>query len=186
MRKILISFLLVGCCSANKLDRVTTVPINQETGKVDFSSTISIDNTKQLELYSRSREWFAKSFVSSKAVLEMDDKEAGKLIGKGYADTPELGKNCVMYFLLSVYVKDDKYRYSFSDIRYEFDELIPFGGGRYQKKTLYAEEIITPNKISNCACMVSRARIKFRDKTIAVINMTSESLKLAMGKKSSF
>jgi hypothetical protein len=166
-----------------KIDFVTKVPVNAETCKVDFSETINVDSVNKDELYSRGREWFARTFVSSKAVLQMDDRTAGKMIGKADAEMPDLGTNCVMYFIVSVYLKDNSYKYSFSDIHYEYDVI---GTGIIPTKhySVAAEDMIVPEKIGGCACIVAKARAKFRDRTIRIIEDAIMSLNKAMSTKS--
>lgn len=59
------------------------LPIDNETKLITYSEVIILDSTvNKSELYSRAREWFAKAFKSSKNVIQMDDKENGKIIGK--------------------------------------------------------------------------------------------------------
>lgn len=41
-------------------------------------------NRPQNELYVLTMEWMAKTFKSSKAVIQYEDKEAGKIVGKGF------------------------------------------------------------------------------------------------------
>lgn len=184
---LLIAVVLSGCCSMKKIDFSTTVPINSETQKVDFTEAIEIDTTNKNELYSRAREWFAHTFISANDVLQMDDKDNGKLIGKATDKMPEMGANAVMHFTVSIYIKDNKYKYSFSDIHYEFDQMQGYGAtARIVRTDISAEEIIIPNKINGCACMVARARAKWRDSTIARMNKIVLNLKASMEKTSTF
>ncbi len=183
---LLASILVVSCCSRKSLNMTITVPVNSETKLVDFTGTETVDSTSQLELYSRSREWFARSFVSSKAVLEMDDKEAGKLIGKAFSKMITVGGNTEMHFLVSVYVKDNKYKYSFSNISYEVDQY-DSRTKTTKRVTFLAEDLITPSAVNcDCMCMVARARTKFRDETIEIMNKTIQSLNDAMNKENDF
>lgn len=49
---------------------------------IKFSDVILVDSASRSTLYSKAREWFSKRFKSAKAVLDLEDKENGKLIGK--------------------------------------------------------------------------------------------------------
>lgn len=54
-----------------------------------YQGIVNVDTLdKQIDLYNKSREWVVNTFVSSKAVLELDDKSGGILIGKGSAVYP--------------------------------------------------------------------------------------------------
>jgi hypothetical protein len=189
MKKMLLLLLsgtlLTGCCSRKTFDTSVEVPIDPRTEKLSFVETQEVDSVDQLELYSRAREWFARSFVSAKSVLEMDDKEAGKLIGKGFAKIPEMGKTHEMYFTVSVFVKNGKYKSEFTDIYYERQS---YNSSRkiYETKTIYPEETITPDGIANCACMIGKLRVKWRDATIKKITELQASLNAAMNTSNDF
>lgn len=77
-----------------------------------YSKVIEVPNKTSKELYSSAREWFAKTFVSANDVLQMDDLETGKLIGKGIF----LLIDWTVNFNLEVIVKDGRYKYDLSNI----------------------------------------------------------------------
>lgn len=49
---------------------------------IKFNDVVYVESASKLALYSKAREWFSKNFKSAKAVLDLEDKENGKLIGK--------------------------------------------------------------------------------------------------------
>lgn len=61
-------------------------PIDNRTGEITYSEIIKVDSVKSQELYIRAKVWFVHSFVSAKNVIQLDDKESGKIIGKGLFD----------------------------------------------------------------------------------------------------
>ena len=84
---------------------------------VDSSSLLKND------LYKPIRVWISKTFIDSKSVIQMDDKDLGKIICKGvipvdgtknFLGSP-VGDDYV-YFTLTVDIKDYKYRLVFDDI----------------------------------------------------------------------
>lgn len=89
-------------------------------GKIIYSDTLQTTNATQSDLYLRAREWFATSFKSADAVLEMEDKEVGILIGKAYSDIPlsttGMGK-MKMWYTIKVVTKDNQAIYTFSNIQ---------------------------------------------------------------------
>jgi hypothetical protein len=118
------------------------LPIDSLTGKITFTEVVSVDNsTNKQELYSRAREWFVKSFKSSKSVIEFEDKETGKIIGRGtfsaiteesmndnefiknkglvskeLRERKSKGEVGSISFLISIYVKDGRYKYEITDL----------------------------------------------------------------------
>lgn len=126
MKKILLlSLLLCGFLgySQDKKER-PILPIDSATGKIFYKGVVNVDSVSKQELYLRAREWFVNSFKQSNSVIQMDDKESGTIIGKGntsiYLNTM-FGSMDVGFirFTVSVYVKDGKYKYSFTDFKQE-------------------------------------------------------------------
>jgi hypothetical protein len=91
-----------------------------QTEKVEIKIIDSIPVTKQ-ELYIRARAFIAYSFKNSKNVIQMDDKEAGKIICKGSMTLPSKASVGITYqnnvdFTLTIDVRDNKYRAVISDL----------------------------------------------------------------------
>src|SRR5258708_31294843 len=63
------------------------LPIDSETNKIMYTEVVKVDSsvTKDI-LYSKAREWFAIAFKSSNVVIQLEDKENGKIIGKAIMD----------------------------------------------------------------------------------------------------
>lgn len=81
-----------------------------------WTSVVKVDSVSKADLYNRARTWFAKTYGSAKSVIQMDDKEAGEIVGKGLVETwMSLGlgvkAHMFVYYTLTVYVKDGKYKY---------------------------------------------------------------------------
>ena len=78
-----------------------------------------IDLTKN-EIYDISLEWMARTFFDNKEVIELKDKDNGKIIGKGI--TMFSGKigwfsaNIPCRFTLMVETKDNKYRTTYNNL----------------------------------------------------------------------
>ena len=77
-----------------------------------------IDLTKN-EIYDKSLEWMAQTLSGSREVIELKDKDSGKIIGKGI--TSFRGKigigstNVLCRFTLIVEAKDNKYRTTYNN-----------------------------------------------------------------------
>lgn len=111
-RALLIIFLLAAFTTVSASVDSLLVPVKE--GKVFYEKivTISANLTKE-ELYNRTLSWFAKSFTDSKEVIEVSDKEAGMVIGKGTFEIFVKGAIGMRYrirLVFEVTVKDGKYR----------------------------------------------------------------------------
>lgn len=96
------------------------IPVDSATRKIDYQGVVKADGLTKDELYTRAREWFAKTFNSAKDVIQMDDKSAGKIIGKGAANGSYFYLlttiRFTLYYTVSITVKDGRYRYEITDI----------------------------------------------------------------------
>lgn len=91
-------------------------------GKIVYTEVVNIDSTKtKNELYSKAREWFAKTYNSSIKVIQMDDKEDCKIIGKALfqvyhkamkKDYPSGNIN----YTISIFAKDGRYKYEITGL----------------------------------------------------------------------
>lgn len=90
-------------------------------GKVFYEETDTMPNTSKTDLYNKSRIWFVNTFNSAKAVLQMDDKEAGIVMGKGIT-TYDAGNvltgtmNNSINYTININIKDNKCRIQVYDI----------------------------------------------------------------------
>jgi len=90
-------------------------------GKVFYEEIDTLPNSLKADLYNRSRIWFVNTFNSAKAVLQMDDKEAGIVMGKG-ATGLDIGNfisgtiKSYINYTINITVKDNKCRMQVFDI----------------------------------------------------------------------
>jgi hypothetical protein len=156
------------------------LPIDSVTGKITYMEIVGVDSSlKTNELFNNAREWFAKTYISSNEVIQLEDKEQGVIIGKGIIPVyyKYMGNNTqdgYMNYTISVYLKDGRYKYELTDFSHE-PHLI--GGNNYGS----AEEMLNTNKVGYQKIlnnMLNQMNIK--------VNEVIKSLKLAMGKKNSF
>ncbi len=108
-------FILPVFCQA----QLHKLPIDSDTHKVTYQEIVKVDGVNKDELYVRAREWFALTFKSSKDVIQMDDKAAGKIIGKGSSEGSTKYRMLTMDYWLnytvSITVKEGRYRYEITD-----------------------------------------------------------------------
>lgn len=101
------------------------LPIDSNTSKITYSEVVTVDSlTSKQELYSRAREWFAKTYNSSKDVVQMEDKESGKIIGKAITQVyyKMLGmdhEHGHINYTITIAVKDGKYKYEITDLHHK-------------------------------------------------------------------
>jgi hypothetical protein len=142
MKKLLLALALLGASPVAAQTWHNPLPMDSTTHRVTYTGVVQVPGATKAELYSRAREWFADNFNSSKAVLEMDDREAGKLIGNATAEfdfAGSIGKPLptAMWRKIKVELKDGKYRYTVTDFA--------FGGGVTQGDSNPVERWFKPS-----------------------------------------
>ena len=123
-----ITFLMFNSLLAQKNNyEKPNLPIDMETNTIAYTEVVVLDTTlKKDELYSRAREWFAKTYKSANSVIQMDDKAEGKIVGRAsipltystMGNNPSAGS---ISYNISVYVKDGKYKYEFANFQHQGD-----------------------------------------------------------------
>lgn len=74
------------------------------------------------DIFDNTRLWMAESYKSSEAVIDLQDKELGTIIGNGSADLKiGWGVYTPMTFKIRIDVKENKYRITFNKINIVFD-----------------------------------------------------------------
>lgn len=170
--KIIIGLLVI---SSNTLN-AQNLPLDEKTGKITFTEVVTVDDSTATkdQLYSRAREWFARTFKSSQNVLQMDDKELGKLIGKGnFSIIPGLYlTDSRVDFTLSIYLKDGRYKYELTDFNHVSYKSGYSGGALEDEKP-------------NCGNfnMMKKGWIDVKEQAQSNANAIIADLKLTMNKK---
>jgi hypothetical protein len=122
---IITSFAAFGQKEAPKL------PIDSLTSKITYSEVVYVDSlANKQELFSRAREWFAKAYKSSTNVIQLEDKESGKILGKALIQVyhKSMGSNYpsgYINYTISIYVKDGRYKYEVTDFYHTGQNQIP-------------------------------------------------------------
>lgn len=128
-----------------------------EHGSVLYSKVVPVKDISADELFKRAHLWFVNSFRSANEVLQMNDKKAGILIGKGNMEYYiKVKKSPINYsgrirFTLSVYVKDGRYKYEISSIYVEND-------GRYSSESAIESYVNANYSIINDKAMYRYTR----------------------------
>ena len=90
-----------------------------EKGEIVYSGVVNVDSINSKELYVRAHEWFANTFKSAKDVIQLDDKEAGEIVGKGGFEVHENVMIVHVEFTAKIETKNEKYKYVFSNFSYK-------------------------------------------------------------------
>jgi hypothetical protein len=132
MKKLFLFFTIVLIPFGTKAQDLykQPLPVNQTTGKIEFQQVLEASGKSKEDVYNAARQWFVHAFVSANAVLQMEDKETGLLIGKGRLGDAE--------FIVKIESKEGRARYTLTDISYSYPTL---------RKVYPAEEILSDKNL---------------------------------------
>jgi hypothetical protein len=151
MKKIMFTISAMVVLTLSSFSQTNVFPIDAN-GEIVYSGIVNVDSINSKELYVRAHTWFANTFKSAQSVIQLDDKDAGKIIGKGFIQvvTPfkagiegTIGFVGNVYFTLDIQTKDGKYKYVLSNFSYvhsntntefDFKSSSVVKNGLYQKK----------------------------------------------------
>jgi hypothetical protein len=81
-------------------------------GKLHIEKVVDVEGTKD-NFYTNARVWFTENFNSADAVIQMDDKDAGIIIGKGYSEVyvsgGMFGAKQRVFYTIKIQLKDEAY-----------------------------------------------------------------------------
>lgn len=108
---LIVALLLTGCA----------IPTYQPAKETSIENIIDVPGLGKDQIYNASKIWIAENFRSAKAVIEVDDKAAGLIIGNGqaaYACTGSL--MCTVgysiRFTMRIDIKDQKFKATYSNL----------------------------------------------------------------------
>ncbi|MBE7178066.1 MAG: DUF4468 domain-containing protein [Mucilaginibacter polytrichastri] len=101
------------------------LPVDDATKKISYQGIVVVDGATEKQLYDRARSWFATKFRFPRDVVQMDDKEAGKIIARCELRGPQNADSPQFWFMLRysiiVVVRNGKYRYEITDFTQQPD-----------------------------------------------------------------
>lgn len=158
------------------------LPINEETGLISFVYVVQVNDLSKDELYSRAREWFTVKYNSADAVLQMEEKENGLLIGYAFTDMTimeaGLGDIEKMYYTIKIYTKDGRYKCVITDIRFQsYESEYDLYPDVFSAEHLMIDELYKSNgKVRN-------KNLEYKEKTIISVRSLAIDLQNAMYKE---
>lgn len=172
MKKITLFLLLFSALSVSAQLR-ERFPFDA-SGKIVYSSVIEDEGQSKDELYLKTKYFFVNTFKSANNVIQMDDKEAGILIGKGsqriMVDLKKVSVPVDVLFTIQIEIKDGKYQYKIYDITFDNS------AGEFASEEMFSKE---NEKEYLKAKKEARAIVdQYRDKMISVTDNLVSKLEI--------
>jgi len=124
MKRIILPFLVCFCVFAYGQDSIFSI-LPLKNGKVFYSGIVKTDGVSKEELYNRAKRWFVNTYTSAQDNIQIDDKENGEIVGKGffktYWDVSIIsGTEVNIYQTVRILVKDGKFKYEFKNFSIKY------------------------------------------------------------------
>lgn len=93
-------------------------PIDPQTKLITYQTVVPVPGVSASELYSRAKLWVANAYRSAKNVIDLDDKEGGRLVVKGNFTVSAglMGGSQTYRHQLTIEVKDGRFRYTLTNL----------------------------------------------------------------------
>lgn len=106
------------------LSTIKPLPVNRTSNKIEYRDVIEVPGKSEEQIYTEARAWISRTFNSATATIELSAEEETALTGKGtfisvISVHPEgliRHLSVDIRFLLSIDVKEGKYRYTLTDL----------------------------------------------------------------------
>lgn len=115
-----------------------------------ISRVIQAPDHSKAQIYAATKIWIAQNFNSAKAVIELDDKERGQIIGNGIMPYPCSGGDCLtkggwkVRVTMRVDMKDGRFKVTFSNLRLIFPATATGPADEFPLKTQGALDDVRP------------------------------------------
>jgi len=125
--KILFLFVTLFALSCSVQKYMAIIPPEQiysiKDGKIHYEEVVPVDNTSADELFFRAKLLVADRYVSSSDVTKLEDKENGLIIVKALFIIAhnQFVNNGRISYTLKLETKDNRYKYTITDLRYKFN-----------------------------------------------------------------
>ena len=160
MKRILTTLFLILTISSFGQEQKLLGILPLKDGKVTYTDVIQIDSTDKSKLYNKVKKWFIEQYRSAKDVIQLDDKENGEVIGKGFFETTwqtsiMSAQSVSVWHTVKVYIKDNKFKYEITNFNLKYYvepsqysrgsnveiAIEDFGGGRDKNTKKYFTQV---------------------------------------------
>lgn len=176
MKKLSLLFSLV-CLPF--LSIAQELPVDPETRKVTYSEVVAAEGLTQTDIYLQAHAWFAKTFNDANAVIQVQDKTQGLLIGKGMSEENINNVLTPFWFTVKIEAKEGRYRYEITDIA-AMDYPFAYNGFYHGKAPI---ESIAITNLKDKKGKPRKHNLAYKTKTLERINSLGAGIKTAINFK---
>jgi len=179
-KTVLVALLALLCLSIKAQDKIIdTVP--KIDGIYEYQEVVNLDSTYKKDfLYKNAKIYFVNNFTSANNVIQYDNKDDGKIIGKGSLNVHDIYVVTLfdwqVNFSTEITCKDGRYRYRIYDIN--IVETRHFDDGNQTTEITLNDAILHTQKGS-----VKKITGRLYNKMVTQLKLDILALKAGMRKK---
>lgn len=123
MRRLDAIAMIIALCLANS-SWGQILPVDSITGRVTYTGVLHVDSTSAEELFNRATLWYASTFPSAKAAMELSDRQAGVIVSDPKVNFPAYfimnngtrRESGSVRFSLKIQCKEGRFKYTLTDL----------------------------------------------------------------------
>ncbi len=118
-----------GACSSPKAVAPPVPEAHFESRPYEFVMVVSAEGLTKDQLYNAAADWFGETFAAAKNIIEVQDREAGRIIAKpSFRYEPTVFESVarirgIVHYSVKVEVKDGRFRYTIGDFVHEGSQV---------------------------------------------------------------
>ena len=113
MKKVLLFLVVICVCT------MSNAQLPMKDNNVVYEGIITVEGVEKDVLFDRIQEWFVKTYNSANDVIQIKDKENGKIMGKGVFSVNYYQRKPTISHTISVFVRDGRFKYVIDQIGYK-------------------------------------------------------------------
>lgn len=160
-----------------------------EHGNIRFSEVVQTPGISADQLFLSARTWFVDYFNSAEAVIQMEDKEGGKIMGKGVAKVHSTRRaefgfkvpwNGFLEYTITLQFRDGRFKYDIDNLAWRMDGYT-IGSGAYSQyvasKTFPIDPRLTVEDYYDKKGRLDEGAVQLKEETIRHIWDMTNALK---------
>lgn len=106
------------------ISALAQMPLDSSTHKFTYTGVVEVPGATKEEIYLRAHSWFVSYYKNADAVIQLQDKEAGRIIGKGrFGVVWQMGIERLVRHTVQIDIKEGRFRYSISNFMVYFSSF---------------------------------------------------------------
>ncbi|MDQ2077756.1 DUF4468 domain-containing protein [Marinimicrobium sp. ABcell2] len=118
--------ILASGCATTGISEDNLQALTLDNGELEYNHVHSVDGVSDEELYDRAMQWMARNYRSANDVIQLEDRDGKRVIGKGAFSVPFMMITSTVRHTIQIDTRDGRYRLSIDGLR-----VVPDSGNEW-------------------------------------------------------